>query len=59
MILDMADKSDRSMDDFRLNATDDDNEVNARGDNSPRMITAAGSLLVYNPHMISRYSYLL
>ena len=47
------------MDDFRLNATDNDNEVNARGDNSPRMITAAGSLLVYNPHVISRYSYLL
>ena len=57
MIIDTADKSHRSMDDFRLNATDDDNEVNARGDNSPRLIMAAGSLLVYNPHMIGRYSY--
>ena len=52
----MADKFDRSMDDFRLNATDDDDEVNTRGDNSPRMITAAGSLLVYNPHIISRHT---
>ena len=52
----MADKFDRSMDDFRLNATDDDDEVNTHGDNSPRMITAAGSLLVYNPHIISRHT---
>ena len=52
----MADKFDRSMDDFRLNATDDDDEVNTRGDNSPRMITAAGSFLVYNPHIISRHT---
>ena len=52
----MADNFDRSMDDFRLNATDDDDEVNTRGDNSPRMITAAGSLLVYNPHIISRHT---
>ena len=44
------------MDDFRLNATDDDDEVNTRGDNSPRMITAAGSFLVYNPHIISRHT---
>ena len=52
----MADKFDRSMDDFRLNATDDEDEVNTRGDNSPRMITAAGSLLVYYPHIISRHT---
>ena len=52
----MADNFDRSMDDFRLNATDDDDEVNTRSDNSPRMITAAGSLLVYNPHIISRHT---
>ena len=52
----MADKFDRSMDDFRLNVTDDDDEVNTRGDNSPRMITAAGSLLVYYPHIISRHT---
>ena len=52
----MADNFDRSMDDFRLNATDGDDEVNTRGDNSPRMITAAGSLLVYNPHIISRHT---
>ena len=45
-----------SMNVFRLNPTEDDDEVNTYGDASPRMMTAAGGLLVYNPHIISRHT---